>query len=83
MADTVTDYVKRYGDYTFGEKPLNAVDSLVLCQLSYLKFENLVLSPESGLKPVSLRKVAADKASDGLFAGSCFPLSEKAGVSEH
>lgn len=72
MADTVTDYVKRYGDYTFREKPLNAVDSLVLCQLSYLKFENLVLSPESGLKPVSLRKVAADKASDGLFADRRF-----------
>ncbi len=72
MADTVTDYVKRYGDYTFMEKPLNAVDSLALCQLSYLKFENLVPPPEKGKKPVSLRKIAADKAADGLFADKRF-----------
>ena len=29
---TILDYLKEYGDYTFSEKPLNEVDSLVLCQ---------------------------------------------------
>lgn len=68
MADTVIAYVKNYGDYTFLEKPLNHVDSLVLCQLSYLKFDRLVPAPGQGLRAVGLRKVAADKAAEGLFA---------------
>ena len=39
---TILDYLKDYGDYTFSEKPLNEVDSLVLCQFSYLKFDGMV-----------------------------------------
>lgn len=39
---TIIDYLKEYGDYTFKEKPLNEVDSLVLSQLSYLKFDGIV-----------------------------------------
>lgn len=68
MADTVIAYVKNYGDYTFEEKPLNDVDSLVLCQLSYLKFDGLVPSPGQQRRAVSLRRVAADKAVDAIFA---------------
>ena len=37
MAGTVIEYLKKYGDIPFREKPLNDVDSLALCQLSYLK----------------------------------------------
>lgn len=40
--ETILDYLKQYGDYTFGEKAFNEVDSLVLCQFSYLKFDGLV-----------------------------------------
>ena len=68
MADTVIAYVKNYGDYTFAEKPLNNIDSLVLCQLSYLKFDGLVPSPALHRGAVSLRRVAVDKAVDTLFA---------------
>ena len=32
----LTEYVKWRGDITFDEKPLNIIDNLVLCQLSYL-----------------------------------------------
>ena len=39
---TILDYLKEYGDYTFSEKPLNEVDSLVLCQFAYLKFDGIV-----------------------------------------
>lgn len=67
MADNVIAYVKNYGDYTFMEKPLNDVDSLVLCQLSYLKFDGLVPSPKQHLKAVSLRQIAADEEADALF----------------
>lgn len=39
---TIIDYIQTYGDYTFHEKPVNEVDSLILSQLSYLKFDALV-----------------------------------------
>lgn len=39
---TMIDYLKEYGDYTFSEKPLNEVDSLVLSQFAYLKFDGMV-----------------------------------------
>lgn len=68
MADTVIAYVKNYGEYTFAEKPLNNVDSLVLCQLSYLKFDGLVPSLCQRLRAVSLRRLAADKDVCALFA---------------
>lgn len=68
MAESVIAYVKNYGDYTFAEKPLNNVDSLVLCQLSYLKFDGLVPSLKQRLRAVSLRRVASDKAVCAIFA---------------
>lgn len=40
---TMIDYLREYGDYTFSEKPLNEVDSLVLSQFAYLKFDGLVV----------------------------------------
>ena len=43
---TIIDYIKEYGKYTFLEKPFNEVDSLVLSQFSYLKFDGIV--PEIG-----------------------------------
>ena len=36
---TLLDYLKEYGDYTLAEKPFCEVDSLILSQFSYLKFE--------------------------------------------
>ncbi len=39
---TIIDYLKEYGDYTFSEKPLNEVDSLILSQFAYLKFDGIV-----------------------------------------
>lgn len=42
---TVLEYLKEYGDYTLAEKPFSEVDSLILSQFSYLKFDE-VLSGE-------------------------------------
>ena len=42
MAGTIIDYLKEYGDCSFCTRPMNDVDSLVLCQLSYLKFDGMV-----------------------------------------
>lgn len=39
---TVLDYLKEYGDYTLAEKPFCEVDSLILSQFSYLKFDGML-----------------------------------------
>ncbi|MFT3985750.1 MAG: DUF2974 domain-containing protein [Lachnospiraceae bacterium] len=38
----VIDYVKEFGKYSITEEPFNDVDSLVLSQLSYLKYDGMV-----------------------------------------
>ena len=43
----MTDYLLWRGDVTFREKELNEVDSLILCTLCYLPWEDLVPSTDS------------------------------------
>lgn len=47
------DYLIQYGKYDFTEKPFNDVDNLILCQLSYLKFE--VMVPELGKRRKNMK----------------------------
>ena len=58
MAGTVIEYLKKYGDIPFCEKPLNDVDSLALCQLSYLKIDGLVSGVRLKGPSVTLREIA-------------------------
>lgn len=39
----VYNYVDEYGKYTFNEKPLNLVDTVILSFLSYVNFDKIVL----------------------------------------
>ena len=64
---TMIDYIKEYGDYTFSEKPLNEVDSLVLSQLAYLKFDGLVPGPGNA-GTVSLEELDVRPDRDKLFS---------------
>lgn len=65
---TILDYLKEYGDYSLDEKPFNDVDSLVISQLSYLKFDGIVPGPEEDRAPVSLSQIAAHADYDRLYA---------------
>lgn len=56
---TIIDYIKEYGDYTFLEKPINEVDSLILSQFAYLKFDALVPRPGENAPAVSMADYAA------------------------
>lgn len=53
----IIDYVKKCGEHTFLEQPLNEVDSLVLCQLVYLNYEKFVPSIEKRNAPVSIQSI--------------------------
>lgn len=60
---TIIDYIKEYGKYTFLEKPFNEVDSLVLCQFSYLKFDGLV--PEMDIEEKAKQEKGKTKSETG------------------
>lgn len=67
-AGTVFDYIKEYGQYTFEEKPLCEVDSLILSQFSYLKFDGIVPLLNDMGKSVNLQDMKEHKLFLNLFA---------------
>lgn len=78
MTDTIIEYLKKYGDDTFSEKPLNDVDSLVLCQFSYLKFEGLVPFVTENRRPVLLKNLPRYKNFSHLFADERYEKENRA-----
>lgn len=64
---TILDYLREYGDYSLEEKPFDEVDSLVISQLSYLKFDGIVPGPGEGRAPVSVAEIAAHRDYDNLY----------------
>ncbi len=78
MADTIIGYVKRYGDYTFMEKPMNDVDSLALCQFCYLKFDGMVPFVTENRKSVSLQEIASHKDFENLFSDERYEKDNRA-----
>lgn len=69
---TVLDYLREYGNYSFLEKPMTEVDSLALCQLSYLKFDGLVPDVRENRNCVTLKSLASHSDFDRLFADTRF-----------
>ena len=51
------DYIDWRGDLLFSEAPLNEVDSLILSQISYIDFQDIV-SPEADGALITLREAA-------------------------
>lgn len=55
----IIEYAQKNGKYTFSDKEFNVVDSLVLSQLSYLKFDEIIPGPsknEDGVRISELNK---------------------------
>lgn len=65
---TIIDYLKEYGDYSFTERPFNEVDSLVLCQFSYLKFDGIVPDIAEDKPSVTMEYLNSHQDKDKLFA---------------
>jgi len=65
---TVLEYLEKYGKYTFGQMPMTEVDSLALCQLSYLKFDGMVPGLKEEGEGVALSSLAAHPDYEKLFA---------------
>ncbi|MDL2300895.1 DUF2974 domain-containing protein [Lachnospiraceae bacterium OttesenSCG-928-D06] len=78
MPDTLIAYLKKYSNTSFLEYPMNDVDSLALCQLSYLKFDGLVPDIWANQSSVTLRSIREQKAYESLFADSRYERDNKA-----
>ncbi len=68
MKDTILDYLVEYGDITLAEMPMSDVDSLVLCQLAYLKFDGIVPGVKEDVASRSIQEVDALADEAVLFA---------------
>lgn len=75
---TVLDYIRQYGRYSFREMPMTDVDSLALCQLSYLKFDGMVPGLGEGRPAVTLKDLRAHSDYEKLFADVRFAEENRA-----
>lgn len=78
MTGTIIDYLKQYGDVSFAEMSLNDVDSLILCQLSYLKFDGIVSGVRENGPSITLKSVAAHADFERLFADERYEKENRA-----
>lgn len=78
MKETIIDYVKEYGNYTFTERGMNDVDSLVLCQLSYLKFDDMVPLVTENQPFVSIKDLVAHPLYERLYSDERFAKENRA-----
>lgn len=69
---TVLDYLKKYGEFSFRDMPMTEVDSLALCQLSYLKFDRMVPGLREDRPSVTLKSLMERPDFDNLFADTRF-----------
>ncbi len=68
MAGTIIDYVKEYGKIPFAEAEVNDVDSLVLSQFAYLKFDGMVPELFENKPSVTLRNIYEHEDYEKLYA---------------
>lgn len=78
MAGTLIDYLKEYGGRTWEEMPMNDVDSLALCQLSYLKFDGIVPDVHDNKASVSLEEIAQHADFEKLFSDERYEKDNRA-----
>ena len=86
MADTILEYLEKFGNKTFKRLPFGEVDALILSQFSYLKFDGIVPSPgdlssENDSEPgsfISLSEIKLSPDFDKLFADTRYEKPNRA-----
>lgn len=63
----ITDYVQKYGNASFAERPFSPEDALVLCRVSYFKFDGIV--EKASENSVALTKLNDSKIKETMFEG--------------
>ena len=78
MKGTIIDYLKEYADVSLRDEPMNDVDSLVLCQFSYLKFDAVVPPVTEDKKPVSLQQIQEHPDYEKLYGDERYEKENRA-----
>ncbi|MCM1569738.1 MAG: DUF2974 domain-containing protein [Roseburia sp.] len=78
MAGTILEYLEEYGQYSLMERPLSDVDSLILCQLAYLKFDGMVPNVKENKPSVSVQEIAKHGDYEKLFADERYEKANRA-----
>ncbi len=68
MAGTIIDYVREYGHIPFSDAKVNDVDSLVLSQFAYLKFDGMVPELFDNKPSVTLQDIYFHPDYEKLYA---------------
>lgn len=76
--ETIIDYLEKYGDVSLLEKPFCDVDSLVLSQFSYLKFDGLVPAPKDNKPFLSVEELKQREGEGNLFADERYEKDNRA-----
>lgn len=74
----IVEYVKEYGSQSFEDMPFNEVDSLILCQLSYLKYDSFVEGLRHNSKSVMLCDIYNSPNYEELFKDYWYYENNKA-----
>ncbi|MDE5892604.1 MAG: DUF2974 domain-containing protein [Acetatifactor sp.] len=78
MQGTIIDYLKEYADVSLKDEPMNDVDSLVLCQFSYLKFDGLVPPVTEKGRSVSLQQLYEHPDYEKLYGDERYEKENRA-----
>ena len=78
MPETILDYIRDYGDYTFTERPMTDADSLVFCQFSYLKFDGMVPLVSENRRSVTMKQLKEHPDYEKLYADTRFEKDNRA-----
>lgn len=78
MKGTIIDYLKEYADVSLADEPMNDVDSLALCQFSYLKFDGLVPSVTENARAVSLQQLYEHPDYEKLYGDERYEKENRA-----
>ena len=78
MKGTIIEYLKEYADVSLAQEPMSDVDSLVLCQFSYLKFDGLVPPVTENARPVSLQQIYEHPDYEKLYGDERYEKENRA-----
>lgn len=78
MKGTIIDYLKEYADVSLKDEPMNDVDSLVLCQFAYLKFDGLVPAVTENAHSVSLQQLYEHPDYEKLYGDERYEKENRA-----
>ena len=73
LMGNLLDYLEEYGDVTIHDRPFSDADALVLSQLCYCKFDNLVMGDE----PVYLKELITDPDAGNMFADPKYDVENR------